>query len=381
MKKNLSVVFLSNYFNHHQKPLSDALFDFLGGNYRFVETGYMAKSRRELGYGGIEYPSYVIRPDQAFTASTQELIDNADVVLTGSAPEKMLKSRIKNNRLIIRYSERPFKQKPDWKKFLPRLILWNLRNPFWKPIYMLCASAYTASDYAKFGMYRGKCYKWGYFPKAYPYENLDVCIENKKTCSLVWVARYIDWKHPELAVEIGRRLKNDGYSFTISMIGNGPMLNQITATVIREGLENEIQVLGAMSPEEVRTHMEAAQIHIFTSDRNEGWGAVLNESMNSCCVPVANRAIGSAPYLIEDGKNGFLYDSVDQLYEKVKYLLDHDEERNQMAKAAYETITEEWNAENAAEQFIALASQLLEGKKKPVVPEKGVCSKAEIMKG
>jgi len=45
------------------------------------------------------------------------------------------------------------------------------------------------------------------------------------------------------------------------------------------------------------------------------------------------------------------------------------------------TIEGEWNAENAAEQFISLVSQLLEGKKKPVVREKGVCSKAEILKG
>lgn len=377
MKNDLSVVFLSNYFNHHQKPLSDALFALLGGSYHFVETSYMAKSRRELGYGGIEYPSYVIRPDKAFTEATQALIDNADVVIAGSAPEKLLKTRIRKNRLVFRYSERPFKQKPDWKKFLPRLILWNLRSPFWKPIYMLCASAYTASDYAKFGMFLNRCYKWGYFPKAYQYENLEQLLQNKQPASLVWAARYLDWKHPEIAIELGRRLKQDGYNFTISMIGNGALLNQTIATVVREGLENEIHVLGAMSPEEVREHMEQAQIHIFTSDRNEGWGAVLNESMNSGCVPVANRAIGSAPYLIEDGKNGFLYDTVDELYERVKFLLDHPEERTQMAQAAYRTIVDEWNAENAAKQFIALASQLLDGKKKPTVPEKGVCSSAK----
>jgi glycosyltransferase involved in cell wall biosynthesis len=164
------------------------------------------------------------------------------------------------------------------------------------------------------------------------------------------------------------------------MIGNGPMLTQTMATVIREGLEKEIHVLGAMSPEEVRTHMEQAQIHIFTSDRNEGWGAVLNESMNSCCVPVANRAIGSAPYLIEDGKNGFLYNTVDELYDKVKYLLDHDAQRNQMAENAYHTITDEWNAENAARKFVGMCEKMLSGEYKPFPYESGVCSRAKLLK-
>jgi hypothetical protein len=36
-----------------------------------------------------------------------------------------------------------------------------------------------------------------------------------------------------------------------------------------------------MPPEEVRVHMEQSNIYLFTSDFGEGWGAVLNEAMNS----------------------------------------------------------------------------------------------------
>ena len=34
--------------------------------------------------------------------------------------------------------------------------------------------------------------------------------------------------------------------------------------------------------------MEQADIYLFTSDRNEGWGAVANEAMNSACAMVAD---------------------------------------------------------------------------------------------
>ena len=380
MQKKLSVVFISNYFTHHQKPFSDALYDVLDGNFSFVENVCMSDDRRELGWGGIEYPAYVIRPEQAFTADTRHLIETADVVIIGSAPNRMVVKRLCSGKLTFRYSERIFKKQPVlWKK-AGYFLKWQINNLFKTSIHLLCSSAYAAADYTKLGLFRNKCYKWGYFPKTHSYEAVETLIKTKKKNSLVWVARYIDWKHPEIAIEIGRRLKREGYDFTISMIGTGPLLDQTAASVAEAGLENEIHILGVMTPEAVRTHMENAQIHIFTSDRNEGWGAVLNESMNSGCVPVANRAIGSAPFLVEDGQNGFLYNTVDELYEKVKYLLDHEQERIRMAENAYHTIVDEWNAENAAKQFITLATQLLEGNKEPTLRPNGVCSKAEILK-
>ena len=88
--------------------------------------------------------------------------------------------------------------------------------------------------------------------------------------------------------------------------------------MIREKkLEDCVHMLGAMSPDEVRKHMEQANIFLFTSDRNEGWGAVLNEAMNSGCAVVASHAIGSVPYLIKNGNNGYIYENEGQLHSLV----------------------------------------------------------------
>ena len=373
----MTVLFLSNYFNHHQKPFCDAMFRLLGDSYHFVETEPMNDERKSLGWGGITYPSYVIRPEEAFTPETGALIDSADAVIIGSAPNSLVKNRIRKGKLVFRYSERPFKQGMEWKKYLPRLVLWNLRTPFWKPVYMLCASAYTASDYAKMGLYLGKCYKWGYFPETKRYEDADKLIAAKQLNSILWVARFIDWKHPEIPLEIARRLKQEGYKFTLNMVGNGELLEATRKQVEALGLSDCIHLLGAMSPEDVRKHMEQSQVFLFTSDRNEGWGAVLNESMNSACAVVASRAIGSVPFLVEDGVNGDIYEdgNTDDLYRRVKALLDDPARRLQKSKKAYTTITEEWNAEVAAERFVALAGSMLNGGKKDLF-ELGVCSKA-----
>lgn len=109
--------------------------------------------------------------------------------------------------------------------------------------------------------------------------------------------------------------------------------------------------------------MEQSEIFVFTSDRNEGWGAVLNESMNSCCAVVANEAIGSVPYLIKDGYNGYIYadGNFEDMYEKVTSLLESSEKRLLLGKNAYATIINEWNADVASSNFIKLYNHIRNG--------------------
>lgn len=42
------------------------------------------------------------------------------------------------------------------------------------PLYMLCASVYTATDCYIFGNYKRRTYKWGYFPEVKCYEDISV---------------------------------------------------------------------------------------------------------------------------------------------------------------------------------------------------------------
>ena len=158
--------------------------------------------------------------------------------------------------------------------------------------------------------------------------------------------------------------------------------NSMTEVLEATGVDSVGPRTAGVSPEEVRTHMEQASIYLFTSDRHEGWGAVLNESMNSACAVVASHAIGSVSFLIEHEKNGLIYrdGDVDDLYQKVKFLLDNPKERVKISQNAYETIVNEWNAENAAEHLLILAEQLLCGKKKVFPFDSGVCSKAECLR-
>lgn len=47
----MKIVFLSNYFNHHQQSLSNELFSLTNGNYYFIETMPIEEERVKMGWG------------------------------------------------------------------------------------------------------------------------------------------------------------------------------------------------------------------------------------------------------------------------------------------------------------------------------------------
>ena len=380
----MTIAFVTNFYNHHQKFVADEMFKQTNGQYYFISTQPISLERLNMGWGREEIPDYVkyTFTNETDKAECQKIIDEADVVILGSAPKELLITRLKKNKLTFRYAERPYKIKPPFYKY-PIHFIKNLRNIIRYPnYYLLCASAYTAADYAKVLTFVNKTYQWGYFPELREYANLNALLDQKCPNSILWAGRFINLKHPEIPIEIAQKLREDGYQFKLNMIGDGPLKPVIQTIIEHENLADHVSLLGSMTPEEVRAHMEKSQLFLFTSDRCEGWGAVLNESMNSACAVVANRAIGSVPFLIRDGENGLTYTTkdIDRLYENVKKLLDNQLLREKIAYNAYQTIATMWNAENATKRFLALCERLLKGEKKIFPYSDGVCSKTEIIK-
>ena len=136
----------------------------------------------------------------------------------------------------------------------------------------------------------------------------------------------------------------------MDIIGGGEEEATVKRLYEEYALSDVVTLQGYKTPEEVRAFMEKADIYLMTSDRNEGWGAVVNEAMNSGCVVVGNHMVGAVPYLIRHGENGFIYKdgSKSDLISFVEKLLEDEALRKSMGKKAYETITKVWNARTAA---------------------------------
>ena len=374
----MKIVFVSNFLNHHQIALCEALRKRCEDFY-FVAT----QEIKNIGFQKSTDAEYVVKYySNEERLKAEVLIMNADAVIFGACPNELIEIRMKENKLSFLFSER-FLKKGVWRRFIPRTckaIQDRIAKYYDKKMYSLCASAYLSYDLSFFGFSQDKCLKWGYFPEIKTYEDINELLMRKKKASILWVGRLIEWKHPETVILLAKHLKKTGYAFRLSIVGSGPLEAKLLKIIKKEKLEGCVQMLGPMSPEQVRNHMEQSEVFIFTSNRYEGWGAVLNEAMNSGCSVVASHAIGSVPFLIEDTKNGLIYKNGNLvgLYKKVKWLLDNPEMSRALGEKAYQTITNQWNAENAAERLCHLIENLYNGDME--FYQKGVCSQADVIK-
>lgn len=367
VQENLKVAFVSNYINHHQIPFCNAMHRLLRGGFTFVQTEAMEEERVRMGWHETVRPAYV-RCFYEEEELCRRLIMDCDVVLFGGTDEEgYIVPRLEAGRPVIRISERLYKT-GQWKAVSPR----GLRKKYKDhtryrkgAVYLLCAGAYVASDFHIVRAYPKKMFCWGYFPETKHYD-VDRLLEQKgygadRVPYLLWAARMIDWKHPELALETAKYLKERGLAFHLDIIGDGDMHAGMEDLAERYGLEDCVAFLGFRPPEAVREYMERADIFLFTSDRQEGWGAVANEAMNSGCALVADHMIGAVPYLVRSGENGFIYQNGKrrQLFSLAEGLVRDRALCRRLGRGAYETITGVWNAENAAGRLLELMEGIL----------------------
>ena len=375
----MKIVFISNFMNHHQLPFCLELFKKIGSNFKFIATEKIPDDRIKLGYEDMNKKyDFIVRAYEN-KKEAKRLAYECDILIIGSAPDEYVYKRLLNNKIILRYSERVFKKgfsiKTFMSLFFKRAILERNNT------YLLCASAYAAEDYNRAFAYKNKTFKWGYFPEVIVHKNIMKLIEHKVDNSILWVSRFIDWKHPEIVIEIAKRLKNENIIFKINMIGIGKEFESINSLIKENKLEENVILLGSMSPNDVRKYMDNSKIFLFTSDRNEGWGAVLNEAMNSACSVIVSHEVGSSPYLVKDNVNGLLYEdgNIDDLYSKVKKLLKDTKKSNDLGIEAYKTIVELWNSKVASQRMIELSTALLRGNKFEKYQD-GPCSQAKRIK-
>lgn len=374
-----SIVYISTYLNHHNKPLCDVLYQLTSGNFRYVATSRVSEWRQQMGFNGLvtEYLlDYTVIENRN---NIQHIIDSAEIVVIGaSEPYCLIEQRLRDGKLTFRSSERLFK---TISRYLKAPIYWincfKTRN-----CHMLCNSAFTERDYSLLGFYKKRAYKWGYFPQVVPVQVNDVWDKKVRerdafeTITITWVGRLVKWKHPEIAILALKRLRDKGYAFKFNIIGDGEQAVLLMNLINSYQLADCVNLLGARSTSEVREYMLKSEIHLFTSNREEGWGAVLNEAMSCACAVVANSEIGSVPYLIDNGVNGLVYDrgSVDSLVDCLVKLFDSYELRKRLGSEAYRTISEEWSPYKAAQNFLQLVGDLQSNREVSI--KHGPCSPA-----
>ena len=357
----MKISYYSTFLNHHQIEFCDRMFQIHGTGFTFISTNRPPKDRIDQGFSVYERPYAIFEDEQMELA--ERLFIESDVVILAVHRDKWLKHRLQHGKITFLHQERLFKEKPSVYRWLRALgYVWVHYIPYSNsPLFMLSASAYAQKDYYGLGCFKNKCFEWGYFP---PIENHDVTeiekMKQQNTLSIVWSGRLLKWKHPEYAVEVARTLKDHGIMYNMKLIGDGEEFSNVQTLIDRYSLNDRVTMIGFIPQQEVRKHMSEANIFLFTSNREEGYGAVVVEAMNAACTVIGSETAGSIPFLIRNGYNGYVYrrDSVAELCEVTLKVANDRSLLKKTGINAYRTIISEQNGIVAAKRFSDICSKL-----------------------
>ena len=387
--KAFTFVLFTNTYNPHMLALADELFALLGNNFVFLShEKEVNNERKKLGWTSRTAPYVSYYSDNV--VANQALIDNADIVYFGANPNlfSCIQNRIYQGKITYFHMERILKHGivqtliPKYRKYF---IEQRIKPSKLSNVYFLACSSYLKEDLERIGANTLRTYVFGYFP-VFTDLNAKEVLSNKSSNSrgqfvFLTGGRMLNWKHFDDVIRaFAAMLKNIECrkyptDCILKIAGNGKQESSLRRLVNKLCLSEYVEFLGSLSPELMRDEMINADVFIASSDKREGWGVVVNESMNSCCAVIATKEMGSVPFLIANNRNGLIFKSGDikDLSKKMSRLFFDRDFKHEISLNAYKTIDRLWNPGVAANRLVSFSWQLLSGN--PITYDFGPLSK------
>ncbi|MBI3899876.1 MAG: glycosyltransferase [Gammaproteobacteria bacterium] len=189
--------------------------------------------------------------------------------------------------------------------------------------------------------------------------------ERRSTANVVHavtVARLVEKKGLLYAIEAVALVRASGRAISYTIIGDGPLRDELTQLTQRYGIKAHVQLRGWLPHEQALQCLQTAHVLLAPSvtaidGDEEGIPNAVKEAM-AFGVPVISTVHGGIPELVEDGVSGFLVPERDviQLSERLITLIDHPQLGVVMGRAARARVEREYDSERLNEELIALYS-------------------------
>lgn len=166
---------------------------------------------------------------------------------------------------------------------------------------------------------------------------------------VIAAGRYAPQKGFDRLIESWALVAKKHPSWTLHIYGDGYLREELQAQVDRLGLTDVC--LLEHTVDNIADKYSESSIFVLSS-RFEGFGMVITEAMG-CGVPPVSFACPCGPRdIIDDGVNGLLVEdgNVEQMAEKISYLIEHEEIRREMGKQAHRDA-QNYMMENIARQW------------------------------
>jgi colanic acid/amylovoran biosynthesis glycosyltransferase len=173
--------------------------------------------------------------------------------------------------------------------------------------------------------------------------------ERKEKIKIVNVGRLVEFKGHEYLIAAHKLLKNRGYKVETIIIGDGPRRKLLEYLILKLGLLNEVKLTGAISNEEVKTHLCSANFFVFPSvvcknGKTEELGYACIEAM-ATGLPVVASSVGGIPEYIINNETGLLVEQRNprQIAEAIEELINNPRKARQLSNRARQLVESEFD--------------------------------------
>ena len=175
------------------------------------------------------------------------------------------------------------------------------------------------------------------------------------------LARIEPYKGHAYILEAVSKLTRQGRAVRLLIAGTGSYEDELKACAERLGVTGQVSFLGFQS--DVAAVLSVLDVQLNASYGTEACSMALLEGL-SMGLPAVVSNYGGNPWLIDDGKDGLLFESrnSDALAAAIARLMDEPETLAAMGRAGQDTFRERFTAEIFAKNVEAVYDRVMEGK-------------------
>ena len=139
---------------------------------------------------------------------------------------------------------------------------------------------------------------------------------------------------------------------TLTILGDGPLRKGLEKWV-KANKVDDVTFMGQVPNSDMAKYYKDSDI-MLSAPHIDNMPVSVLESMNAGVLVISSR-VGGVPYLIDEGKNGLLFDddSFTDLADKMLWAVEHPDESEKMIRSAYEDV-KKYNWSEIREQLLPL---------------------------
>jgi len=306
----------TNSVSAHQLPLAREIVKRVGAeNFRYIYTG------TTLQGGNQEVAAsepWIIKDDGTW-------LETCDVLLCGGLrPFGLFERRAAKGLKTFYQSERWFKPihgLPGWLRLLHsgylKMVCRFRRLAADRNFHVLPIGPHAKRDFRLLGIPGSKMMDWGYFvaPSILPPPPPRTSTSTR-ALRVLWVGRMLALKRVDTIIRAVVSAAKHGTPITCTIVGSGPeesrlkslakrLEQKVNKSIVHLHLPPPPQALFTFLPPvplaEVRELMRSHDVYVFSSNGEDGWGAVVSEAMEEGMCVLGSRATGAPPTLLPSG--------------------------------------------------------------------------------